>query len=121
MIMQREIKASVCVCGSVYAHACTQSLSHVQLFVTPWTAAHHAPLSIQFFRQEYWSGLSLLPLRDLPDPRTELTSLAASALAGVFFFVVVFNFFLILFYFGFFLAGVFFTTVLPGKPKAPFI
>ena len=35
-----------------------QSLSHVQLFVTPWTTAHQAPLSIGFTRQEYWSGLS---------------------------------------------------------------
>ena len=33
------------------------SLSHVQLFATPWTVAHHAPLSIEFSRQEYWSGL----------------------------------------------------------------
>ena len=34
-----------------------KSLSHVQLFTTPWTVAHQAPLSIEFFRQEYWSGL----------------------------------------------------------------
>ena len=33
-----------------------QSLSHVQMFVTPWTVAHQAPLSIEFSRQEYWSG-----------------------------------------------------------------
>ena len=32
------------------------SLSHVQLFVTPWTIAHRAPLSMEFSRQEYWSG-----------------------------------------------------------------
>ena len=31
--------------------------SHVPLSVTPWTAAHQAPLSLGFFRQEYWSGL----------------------------------------------------------------
>ena len=31
--------------------------SYVQLFVTPWTVAHHAPLSMKFSRQEYWSGL----------------------------------------------------------------
>ena len=30
-------------------------LSGVQLFVTPWTAAHEAPLSMEFSRQEYWS------------------------------------------------------------------
>ena len=33
-------------------------LSHVQLFVTLWTVAHQAPLSMGFPRQEYWSGLS---------------------------------------------------------------
>ena len=32
-------------------------LSHVQLFVTPWTVAHQALLSMGFLRQEYWSGL----------------------------------------------------------------
>ena len=34
-------------------------VSHVQLFTTPWTAAHQAPPSIEFSRQEYWSGLPL--------------------------------------------------------------
>ena len=34
------------------------SLSHIQLFSTPWTVAHQALLSIEFPRQEYWSGLS---------------------------------------------------------------
>ena len=33
-----------------------KSLSHVPLFATPWTAAHQAPLSMGFSRQEYWSG-----------------------------------------------------------------
>ena len=32
-------------------------LSHVRLFVTPWTAAHQAPLPRRFSRQEYWSGV----------------------------------------------------------------
>ena len=32
-------------------------LGHVRLFVSPWTAAHQAPLSMGFSRQEYWSGL----------------------------------------------------------------
>ena len=40
--------------------------SPVQLWVTPWTAAHQAPLSTGFFRQEYWSGLPFpSPLRDM--------------------------------------------------------
>ena len=34
-----------------------KSLSPVQLLVTPWTAAHQAPLSMGFSRQEYWSGV----------------------------------------------------------------
>ena len=34
-----------------------KSLSHVQLFATPWTVALQAPLSMGFSRQEYWSGL----------------------------------------------------------------
>ena len=34
-------------------------LSHVWLFVTPWTAAHQAPPSMGFSRQEYWSGVPL--------------------------------------------------------------
>ena len=34
-----------------------KSLSRVQLFATPWTVAHQAPLSMGFSRQEYWSGL----------------------------------------------------------------
>ena len=36
-----------------------KSLSHVQLVATPWTAAHQAPLSMGFSRQEYWSGVPL--------------------------------------------------------------
>ena len=36
-----------------------KSLSHVQLFATPWTAAYQAPPSIGFSRQEYWGGLPL--------------------------------------------------------------
>ena len=33
-----------------------KSLSRVRLFVTPWTVAHQAPPSMEFSRQEYWSG-----------------------------------------------------------------
>ena len=36
---------------------CAQSLNSGQLFVTPWTVAHQAPLSMEFSRQESWSGL----------------------------------------------------------------
>ena len=60
-------------------------LNRVQLFVTPWTVAHQAPLSISFFRQEYWSGLPFPSPGDFPDPGIELASLASAALAGRFF------------------------------------
>ena len=36
-----------------------KSLSRVRLLATPWTAAHQAPLSMGFSRQEYWSGVPL--------------------------------------------------------------
>ena len=42
--------------------------SHVQLLAAPWTVAHQAPLSMGFFRQEYWSGSPCPPPGDLPDP-----------------------------------------------------
>ena len=48
-----------------------RSLSHVQPFVTLWTVAHKTPQSIEFFRQEYWSGLSFPSPGDLPDPGIE--------------------------------------------------
>ena len=47
------------------------SLSRVRLFVTLWTVARQAPLSMGFFRQEYWSGLPCLPPGDLPNPGIE--------------------------------------------------
>ena len=59
--------------------------SCVQLFVTPWMVASKAPLSIEFSRQEYWSGLPFPTPGDLPDPGIELMSLASSAMAGRFF------------------------------------
>ena len=59
-----------------------QSLSRVHLFVTPWTVAHQAPLSMGLSQQEYWSGLSFPPSRDLPNPGIKLTP---PALAGKFF------------------------------------
>ena len=69
---------------------CVQSFSHVQLFVTPWTVACHAPLSKEFSRQECWSGLPFPPPGDLPEPGIKPSSPA--------------------------LAGRFFTTEPPGKP-----
>ena len=64
---------------------CAQGLSHVRLFMTPWTVAHQAPLSMGFSRQENWSGLSCPPPGDLPDPGIEPASPESPALAGRFF------------------------------------
>ena len=67
-----------------------QSLQLCDSFVTPWTAARQAPLSLGFPRQEYYSGLPFPPAADLPDPGFNLMSTA--------------------------LAGGFFTTEIKGKP-----
>ena len=52
----------------IWACMCAQLLSHVRLFVTPWTTAHQAPVSMGFSRQEYWSGLPFPSQEDLPNP-----------------------------------------------------
>ena len=48
-----------------------KSLSRVQLFATAWIVAHQAPLSMEFSRQEYWSGLPVSSPGDLPNPGIE--------------------------------------------------
>ena len=53
-----------------------QSLSHVRLFVTPWTIACQAPLSMGFPRQEYWCGLPFSSPRGILNPGIESMSLA---------------------------------------------
>ena len=67
---------------------CVCLFSWVWLFATQWTVAHQAPLSTGFFRQEYWSGF---PSPDHTNPETEPVYPA--------------------------LAGGFFATEPPGKPK----
>ena len=62
-----------------------QLLSGVQLFTTPWTAAHQASLSMEFSRQEYWSGLPLPASGNLPDPGIKPESPPSPELAGEFF------------------------------------
>ena len=59
--------------------------------MSPWTVAHQAPLSMEFSRQEYWSGLPFLTAGDLPDTWIEPVSPS--------------------------LAGGFFTSELPGNPS----
>ena len=65
--LTQHCKLSVCVCVCVCV-----SLSHVRLFVTPWTAVRQASLSMGVSRhEEYWSGLPFPPPGDLPDPGME--------------------------------------------------
>ena len=68
-------------------------LSHVQLYATPCTVGCQAPLSMEFSRQEYWSGLPFPTPGNFSNPVIEPTSLVSPELAGVFF-----------------------TTALPGSP-----
>ena len=56
-----------------------KSLSPVRLFVTPWTVAYQAPLSVGFSRQAYWSGVPFHSPGDLPDPGIEPQSPALQA------------------------------------------
>ena len=55
--------------------------SHFRLFVTPWSVARQASLSMGFSRQEYWSRLPCPPARDLPDPGIKPASLISPAWA----------------------------------------
>ena len=62
-----------------------QLLSCVGLFVTPWTVALQVPLSMGFFRQEYWSGVPFSTPGDLPNREIKPTTHESPALAGGFF------------------------------------
>ena len=56
-----------------------KSLRHVRLFVTTWTVAYQAPPSMEFSRQEYWSGLPFPSPRDLPNAEIKPGSPALQA------------------------------------------
>ena len=62
-----------------YMKVKVKPLSRVQLLVIPWTVAYQAPQSMEFSRQEYWSGLPCPPPGDLPDPGIEPESPALQA------------------------------------------
>ena len=57
--------------GSLPLKVKVKSLSHVQLFVTPWTVTYQTSQCRGFSRQGYWSGLSFPSPGDLPDPGIE--------------------------------------------------
>ena len=80
-----------CVLGLVNVEYCMQyvcmctrmrAVSVMSDSATPWTVAHQVLLSMEFSRQEYWSGLPFPSPGDLPEPGIEPTS---PALAGKFF------------------------------------
>ena len=70
--------------GPNYHCVCVKSLSRVRLFPTPWTVARHAPLSMGFSKQEYWSGLPFPSPGDLPNPgiKSGSSALQADALSS---------------------------------------
>ena len=69
----------------LFCNKCILSCSAVSDSLTPWTAAHQAPLSMGFFRQDYPSGLPCPTPGDLPYPGIEPTSPTSPPLAGRFF------------------------------------
>ena len=71
MIRDKSLLNTVCVLSR---------FSHVQLFATLWTITHHAPLSIEFSREEYGSGLICPSPVDLPNAGIESASLMSPAL-----------------------------------------
>ena len=85
------IKTSIyylCVC------VCVQLFSHIRPFPAPWTVAHQAALPMEFFKQEFWSGLPFSTPGDTPNAVIEPASSFVYPE----------------------LAGRFFTTAPPGKP-----
>ena len=69
----------MCVCVYVYAHSVMSDSA------TSWTVAFKAPLSMEFSRQKYWSGLPFPSPGDIHDIEIKPVSLVSPALAGRFF------------------------------------
>ena len=65
--------------------ACSHRHSVVSDSAVPWTVVHQASLSMEFFRQEYWSGLPFPTPGDLPDPGIKPASPVSPALASGYF------------------------------------
>ena len=86
------IESSIFPVHSRYMCVCV--LNCVQLFAIPRTVACQIPLSMEFFRQEYWNGLPFPTPGDLPNPGIKPECPASPAMAGGFC-----------------------TTVPPGKPQ----
>ena len=71
-LLKEHMWSPVCVCMH----------SVMSNFATPWSVTRQAPLSMEFSRQDYWSGLPFPPPGDLPKPEVKPASLASPALAG---------------------------------------
>ena len=90
-MFQSRARGCVCVCvyvlfiytyiyTHIYIYLCVyQSLSHIQLFVTPWAIIHQTPLSMEFSKKEYWSGLPFPSPGDHPNSGIEPGSPALQA------------------------------------------
>ena len=72
----------VFVCVYMCVCACSHRHSVVPDSAVPWTVVHQASLSMEFFRQEYWSGLPFPTPGDPPDPGIEPASLVSPELTG---------------------------------------
>ena len=68
------LNSSMQIYGCVHAYVCV--LSCVHLFVTPWTIAAQAPLSMEFFRQDYWSELLF------PGPTSDCIHISCASCTG---------------------------------------
>ena len=66
----------------LFLWSCALLLGHIWFFVTLWTVAHQAPLSVGFSKQEFWSGVPFPTPGSLPDPGIESTNLASPALTS---------------------------------------
>ena len=77
--------SSVVLIPFLFAICELSCFSYVGFFVILWTVDRQSPLSMGFFRQEYWRGLPCPSPGDLPDPGIKPTSPAFPALAGRFF------------------------------------
>ena len=73
MLLQRETLLNKIECMYITC------FTHLQLFLTLWIVALHAPLYVESSRQAYWSGLPFPTLGDLPNPRIDTASLASAA------------------------------------------
>ena len=79
-VREEVTRASIIMAVCVFSH-----VTKLRLFVTPWTVAHQAPLSMEISKQEYWNGMPFPTPGDLLHQGIEQASLASPALAGRFF------------------------------------